>query len=305
MGAAARRSPTRPRSARDPGRLRVAMSAENPLGAPADAESRARRCARPRELLASLGHEVEEARAAVPGPEALRAVQLRSSVPAIALAGRLRRAARRPPAGGGRGRAAVARDRRAVARTTPASATWRALAQLQALARGVVAFFAEYDLLLTPVLAERPLAIGELHRLRRGPDGRLRPLGRSSRPSPRSFNVTGQPAISVPAGFGEDGLPTACSSSAGRWRGHAAAGRRPARGRAAVGPAPPRGRRGCLGFIPEVLGAGPVAGAGRQAHPAKEHFTHAEGRGRRQAVISDRTRRVRTSGWSTNIPVLP
>ena len=50
------------------------------------------------------------------------------------------------------------------------------VAQLQALARGVVAFFAEYDVLLTPALAERPLKIGECNGHGRGPDGRLRAL---------------------------------------------------------------------------------------------------------------------------------
>ena len=82
-----------------------------------------------------------------------------------------------------------------------------ALAQMQALARGVIAFFAEYDVLLTPALAERPLAIGECDGLGENP---LEDFARSGAFTPYTalFNVTGQPAISVPAGFGEDGLPT-------------------------------------------------------------------------------------------------
>ena len=82
-----------------------------------------------------------------------------------------------------------------------------ALAQLQALARGVIAFFAEYDVLLTPALAERPLAIGECDGLGEDP---MADFARSGAFTPYTalFNVTGQPAISVPAGFGEDGLPT-------------------------------------------------------------------------------------------------
>ena len=83
-----------------------------------------------------------------------------------------------------------------------------AAAQLQAVARGVVAFFAEYDLLLTPALAERPLPIGECNGLGEDP---LADLARSGRFTPFTslFNVTGQPAISIPLGFGDDGLPTA------------------------------------------------------------------------------------------------
>jgi amidase len=81
-----------------------------------------------------------------------------------------------------------------------------AVAQMQALARGIVAFFAEYDLLLTPVLAERPLPIGECNGL--GEES-LDAIARSGRFTPYTalFNVTGQPAISVPVGFADDGMP--------------------------------------------------------------------------------------------------
>jgi amidase len=75
------------------------------------------------------------------------------------------------------------------------------------MARGVVAFFAEYDLLLTPALAERPLAIGECNGVGENP---MADFARSGQFTPFTalFNVTGQPAISLPAGFGDDGLPT-------------------------------------------------------------------------------------------------
>ena len=68
-----------------------------------------------------------------------------------------------------------------------------ALAQLQALARGVVAFFAEYDVLLTPALAERPLPIGECNGLGEDPMARLRPLRRTSRPTRRSSTSPASP----------------------------------------------------------------------------------------------------------------
>src|SRR5689334_27692 len=55
---------------RDPGRLRVAMTTANVLGVEPDPEcERAMRAAG--DLLASLGHEVEETAPAMPGPEAL------------------------------------------------------------------------------------------------------------------------------------------------------------------------------------------------------------------------------------------
>ena len=96
-----------------------------------------------------------------------------------------------------------------LARALPSTGYLTALAQLQLLARGTVAFFADYDLLLTPVLAARPLPIGELHGC--GDRRRSTTCARSGTFAPYTplFNVTGQPAISVPVGFGEDGLPTA------------------------------------------------------------------------------------------------
>ncbi len=72
----------------------------------------------------------------------------------------------------------------------------------------MIAFFAEYDVLLTPALAERPLHDRRVQRARRGPDGATSPAPAHFTPFTALFNVTGQPAISVPAGFGEDGLPT-------------------------------------------------------------------------------------------------
>ena len=47
----------------------------------------------------------------------------------------------------------------------------------QAVARAIVAFFADYDLLLTPVLASRPLPIGELHGCGEDPLADLRRSG--------------------------------------------------------------------------------------------------------------------------------
>ena len=93
------------------------------------------------------------------------------------------------------------------ARQTPALAYMGTLTQLQALSRRLVGFFADYDLLVTPALGERPLPIGECHGCGKQP---LRDLNRSGVFTPYTslFNVTGQPAISLPVGFGADGLPT-------------------------------------------------------------------------------------------------
>jgi amidase len=79
--------------------------------------------------------------------------------------------------------------------------------RLESLARKLVAFLAGYDVVLTPTLARRPAAIGEVHG--RGPD----PWDHYQRsghftPYTAIVNVTGLPAISLPLYHGEDGLPT-------------------------------------------------------------------------------------------------
>jgi amidase len=190
---------------RAPGRLRVAVSAANSLEAPVDPE-----CVRAMEeaaaLLSTLGHEVEEAAPALPGPATLE-LFINAFGPAIALQisyGEL--LARRPPA-----EDEIEPLSRAVAELAhglDSVGYLAAVAQLQALARGLVAFFARYDLLLTPALAERPLLVGECNGLGERP---LEDLARSGRFTPYTalFNVTGQPALALPMGLGPDGLPSA------------------------------------------------------------------------------------------------
>jgi amidase len=189
---------------RDPGKLRVAITAANPLDADVDAESlRGLRFAA--ELVSALGHEVEEAQPLYPDPSVLD-IFLSVYGPLIALgvnhgvllAGREPTDDEIEP---------LTRALYEQAQRTPSIAYLGAIAQLQALARGIVAFFADYDVLITPALAERPLRVGECTGLGERP---LEDLERSGRFTPFTslFNVTGQPAINVPVGFGPDGLPT-------------------------------------------------------------------------------------------------
>jgi amidase len=190
---------------RDPGRLRIAMTAENPLGIDVEPEC-VRAMHQAGELLASLGHEVEHAAPAMPGRDAL-GLFMKAFGPAVALGiGYGELLAGRPPEADeieplSRAVLELSQDLNSVGYLG-------AVAQLQALARGLVAFFAEYDLFLTPALAERPLRIGDCTGYGEDPRADLARSGRFT-PFTALFNITGQPAISVPLGFGDDGLPTA------------------------------------------------------------------------------------------------
>jgi amidase len=91
--------------------------------------------------------------------------------------------------------------------------------QLQARMRGLIGFLEQYDVLLTPALAERPLALGTLDAAAAEP---LKTFARSGYFTPFTpiFNASGQPAIALPLFQGDDGLPLAVQL-AGRPAGEA------------------------------------------------------------------------------------
>jgi amidase len=79
-------------------------------------------------------------------------------------------------------------------------------AQLQGLGRMFVTAMAPYDAVLTPSLALRPVPIGELDGDNDDPAATFRRSGEFT-PFTAVANLTGQPAISLPFAQGEDGLP--------------------------------------------------------------------------------------------------
>ncbi len=83
------------------------------------------------------------------------------------------------------------------------------LAMLQGISRRVVRLFADCDVMLTPALARRPPEIGTLTGF--GDEDPMAAFDRAVAFAPYAglFNVTGQPAITVPAGLGTDGFPNA------------------------------------------------------------------------------------------------
>ena len=203
-------------AAREPGRLRVGVTTTAAIDAPLDplCERAVRDAA---ELLASLGHEIEEIEAPWTGQDLLQTFTLVFGTPiAMGLFLGAQLTGREPSEdmveplswtvwNGIRERNAL---EYLLART-----------QLGAFTRGIVALWNHYDVLLTPALAERPLRVGEIDACSDDPWDDFRRSGRFT-PYTAIFNVTGQPAISVPLFGGDDGLPLAVQL-AGRPAGEA------------------------------------------------------------------------------------
>ncbi len=190
----------------DPGRLRIGLALNPPLdGATLDpvCEAGALDAAA---LLESLGHEVEPITPPWSGlgllPDFTRAFGPEISMTTL-IGGRL--AGREPTEDDVEPLTWMMWER---AQGQDTLTLLSAQAKLEGVARGLVGFLSGFDAVLTPALARRPVAIGEIHG--RGPD----PWGNYQRsgyftPYTAILNVTGQPAISVPLYQGEDGLPTA------------------------------------------------------------------------------------------------
>ena len=80
--------------------------------------------------------------------------------------------------------------------------------QLTAASRAIVALWDEYDAVVTPALAQRPVRIGEIDSCSDNPWDDFHRSGEFT-PYTAIFNVTGQPAVSLPLFRGDDGLPLA------------------------------------------------------------------------------------------------
>jgi amidase len=147
------------------------------------------------ELLSSLGHQVEEVDPGYPDPTAAFIPQFLGGVRAEA------QEMEHPELLERRTRETV----RLGAWVRPRVVEW-AMRQGEKVAAKANRVFDSYDLLLTPVIAPRLPEVGVL-------DG-VGTVGAALKSMPMIaytalWNVTGNPAASVPAGFGRDGLPLA------------------------------------------------------------------------------------------------
>jgi amidase len=84
------------------------------------------------------------------------------------------------------------------------------LTRLQQISRELIAWWSDIDVLLTPGLGQRPVPIGTINPQKQDdPFTALIPDSSDFTPYTAVWNVTGQPAISLPLFHGDDGLPLA------------------------------------------------------------------------------------------------
>jgi amidase len=192
---------------RDPGRLRIGVVTQPPIEAAVDPICM--RAARDgAELLSGLGHEVTEVDPPWGGDEenllALFTVLYAANIGlGVAYGGMVSGQA---PTQEGVERLTWEMFQRGLGQNS--IEYLGALARLQRHSRTIIEWMSAFDLLLTPALAERPLPVGTLDL---DGDNVLREFARTGVFTRLTavWNVTGQPAMSVPLFQGEDGLPAA------------------------------------------------------------------------------------------------
>ena len=192
---------------RPPERLRIALCDTSLTGAGIDPACReaARAAAR---LLETMGHSVTEARPAEADHRGMMAAWTKIVACGTALwidqaLARLGRDLREDDVEG------VARSARDYAGTISGAEYLQAVGTIHAYGRQMAAFFQDFDVLLSPTLAEPPAAIGrfthdrdDYANYRTGPGGVF-----EYSPFTAAFNASGQPAVSLPLGATDAGLP--------------------------------------------------------------------------------------------------
>jgi len=188
---------------RDPGRLRIGFTTQAAIDAPLDpACERAVRDAA--QLLAALGHAVEKIEAPWGDQDLLQVFTMVFGTP-IAM-------------GIYFGGVVTGREPSSELVEPLSWTMWEGIrertaldyllarTQLTHVSRSIITLWERYDVVLTPALAERPVRVGEIDACSDDPWQDFRRSGRFT-PYTAIFNVTGQPAISVPLFHGDDGLP--------------------------------------------------------------------------------------------------
>ncbi len=187
---------------RDPGRLRIAFTDKSPYGEPIDPEVAAavRDVAG---MLTGLGHDVEERAPVLPSDPAV----VMATIVAANTALNVRVAEQKF------GRAMTEDDFEVLTlanarNAQKASATDYVAAQLAAfqISRSLAGFLQTCDVFLCPTLCAPPLRIGELNTMAKDLS-HIGPTLRRYMPATSMFNMSGQPAMSVPLAWSKAGLP--------------------------------------------------------------------------------------------------
>ena len=187
------------------GRLRLAVALEPPIAAPLDPQCE-RAVLETGELLESLGHDVERVRAPWADSDLLlpftRIFSTRFSLD-IREGERLSGLSAGPETV-----EPLSLAMRDLVEAMTATDYLEALVALQGVARAIIERLRGFDAVVLPALAQRPVRIGEIDACSEAP---LEDFGRSGLFTPYTalFNVSGQPAISLPLFEGDDGLPLA------------------------------------------------------------------------------------------------
>ncbi len=186
-----------------PGRLRIALATRPFNGGPihpdcvAAAEAAARLCEQ-------LGHHVEEASPSFDAAAMDDAFRQLFSVGAAANIRQRAAALGREPDEAGFERVTLATL--AAAATLSATDYVLVLNRLHGISRQIAAFFETRDMLLTPTLGAPPVPLGTLDMMTPDAESFAQALWQFA-PFTYHFNVTGQPAMSVPLSWNGGGLP--------------------------------------------------------------------------------------------------
>ena len=190
---------------RDPRSLRIGFLTEAPLDFPLDPDH-AEGVTEAAELLQSLGHEVEQVGFPIEDPATFLANFLRVWVADVAgsvqtlgtLVGGELDSDRLEP---------LTRQMVEAGEANTAVDYVASVAYLRMASRGILGYWTDHDVLVSPTLAQPPLEIGALEPAE-GEDAMVM-LGKSAAfvPFTAPINVTGQPAVSLPLHQSADGLP--------------------------------------------------------------------------------------------------
>jgi amidase len=187
---------------RDPGRMRIAFTDKSPYGDTIDPEiaTAVREVA---SLLTGLGHHVEERAPVLAADPAV----VMSTIVSANTALNVRLAEQRF------GRTMTDSDFEILTLASAhnaqkATATDYVEAQLTAfqISRGLAAFFQTCDVFLCPTLCSPPLRIGELNTMSEDLS-HIAPILRRYMPATAMYNISGQPAMSMPLAWNAAGLP--------------------------------------------------------------------------------------------------